>query len=123
MVKQYVNVDDAEGTKKLITMMYGGVEDITSDPTLPRTLDTKCEECGHFEAVFFQARSRPGIEPKPSGSRSFRRGKCCRRCGRLHDSLCVRIGTRALGERVDATLFCLHRLPAPVDRPLGEESR
>ena len=88
MVKQYVNVDDAEGTKKLITMMYGGVEDITSDPTLPRTLDTKCEECGHFEAVFFQARS-PASNPNPVGadhsdaaSAAGGAGDCVTRCAR-----------------------------------------
>lgn len=49
-------LSDAEGTKKLIQQMYGGVEDITSDPTLPATSETKCEKCGHFEAVFFQVR-------------------------------------------------------------------
>ncbi|KAJ1255337.1 hypothetical protein BS78_K263600 [Paspalum vaginatum] len=33
-------------------------EDITSDPTLPRTKSVRCAACGHGEAVFYQATGR-----------------------------------------------------------------
>eukprot|EP01112_Ceratiomyxa_fruticulosa_P024101 TRINITY_DN958_c0_g1_i2.p1 TRINITY_DN958_c0_g1~~TRINITY_DN958_c0_g1_i2.p1 ORF type:complete len:192 (-),score=37.65 TRINITY_DN958_c0_g1_i2:339-872(-) len=33
------------------------VQDVSSDPTLPRTKSTRCQRCGHREAVFFQAAS------------------------------------------------------------------
>lgn len=32
------------------------VQDLASDPTLPRTKDARCPKCGHGEAVFFQVR-------------------------------------------------------------------
>ncbi|GJN08032.1 hypothetical protein PR202_ga25917 [Eleusine coracana subsp. coracana] len=31
------------------------LHDVASDPTLPRTKTVRCSECGHGEAVFFQA--------------------------------------------------------------------
>eukprot|EP00898_Chlorokybus_atmophyticus_P004640 jgi/Chlat1/5177/Chrsp33S05164 len=34
------------------------LQDVSADPTLPRTKDVKCVKCGHREAVFFQATSR-----------------------------------------------------------------
>ncbi|TVU29421.1 hypothetical protein EJB05_20986 [Eragrostis curvula] len=33
-------------------------DDVTSDPTLPRTKSVHCAACGHGEAVFFQATAR-----------------------------------------------------------------
>jgi len=32
------------------------LQDIASDPTLPRTKNVRCANCQHGEAVFFQAR-------------------------------------------------------------------
>mmetsp|Transcript_22698 Transcript_22698/g.72736 ORF Transcript_22698/g.72736 Transcript_22698/m.72736 type:complete len:92 (+) Transcript_22698:318-593(+) len=32
-------------------------KDLARDPTLPRTFDTRCEECKGKEAVFFMSRS------------------------------------------------------------------
>jgi|EP01047_Picozoa_sp_COSAG01_P051203 DNA-directed RNA polymerase II subunit RPB9 len=37
-------------------------DDIISDPTLPRSRDVTCSECGHFEAVFFQLQGMPDRE-------------------------------------------------------------
>ncbi|KAH0459300.1 hypothetical protein IEQ34_012114 [Dendrobium chrysotoxum] len=34
------------------------LQDVTADPTLPRTKSVKCHVCGHPEAVFFQAAAR-----------------------------------------------------------------
>ncbi|OAY80661.1 DNA-directed RNA polymerases II, IV and V subunit 9B, partial [Ananas comosus] len=34
------------------------LEDVASDPTLPRTKSVRCATCGHGEAVFFQATTR-----------------------------------------------------------------
>eukprot|EP01018_Ginkgo_biloba_P003900 Gb_33871 [translate_table: standard] len=34
------------------------LEDVTSDPTLPRTKSVRCAVCNHGEAVFFQADGR-----------------------------------------------------------------
>lgn len=34
------------------------VSDVIHDPTLPRTKDHPCPNCGHKEAVFFQGQSR-----------------------------------------------------------------
>ncbi|KAL5210163.1 hypothetical protein ABZP36_005786 [Zizania latifolia] len=34
------------------------LQDVTSDPTLPRTKSVRCAACGHGEAVFFQATAR-----------------------------------------------------------------
>uniref|UniRef100_A0A0D9XV56 DNA-directed RNA polymerase subunit n=1 Tax=Leersia perrieri TaxID=77586 RepID=A0A0D9XV56_9ORYZ len=34
------------------------LEDVASDPTLPRTNSVRCAACGHGEAVFFQAAAR-----------------------------------------------------------------
>ncbi|KAK1653758.1 hypothetical protein QYE76_071564 [Lolium multiflorum] len=34
------------------------LQDVTSDPTLPRTKYVRCAACGHGESVFFQAASR-----------------------------------------------------------------
>uniref|UniRef100_A0A453JA95 TFIIS-type domain-containing protein n=1 Tax=Aegilops tauschii subsp. strangulata TaxID=200361 RepID=A0A453JA95_AEGTS len=34
------------------------LQDVASDPTLPRTKDVRCAACGHGEAVFFQATAR-----------------------------------------------------------------
>ncbi|KAK9115917.1 hypothetical protein Sjap_014864 [Stephania japonica] len=34
------------------------LQDVTSDPTLPRTKSVRCAKCNHGEAVFFQATSR-----------------------------------------------------------------
>ncbi|OAY73342.1 DNA-directed RNA polymerases II, IV and V subunit 9A-like [Ananas comosus] len=34
------------------------LQDVASDPTLPRTKTVRCAACGHPEAVFFQAPSR-----------------------------------------------------------------
>ena len=31
------------------------LQDVTADPTLPRTRDVTCAKCGHNEAVFFSA--------------------------------------------------------------------
>ncbi|KAM7257961.1 hypothetical protein ACFE04_013702 [Oxalis oulophora] len=31
------------------------LQDVTSDPTLPRTKTVRCQRCDHGEAVFFQA--------------------------------------------------------------------
>lgn len=30
------------------------IYDVKQDPTLPRTFETPCKECGHREAVYFQ---------------------------------------------------------------------
>ncbi|KAG0564369.1 hypothetical protein M758_8G100700 [Ceratodon purpureus] len=35
------------------------LQDIASDPTLPRTKNVRCANCQHGEAVFFQVRLRP----------------------------------------------------------------
>ena len=56
MKKAVVKIDDTEALQKLIFQAYGAAEDIISDKTLPRSRDVKCEECGHEEACFFQAR-------------------------------------------------------------------
>uniref|UniRef100_A0ACD5WQV6 Uncharacterized protein n=1 Tax=Avena sativa TaxID=4498 RepID=A0ACD5WQV6_AVESA len=34
------------------------LQDVASDPTLPRTKEARCAACGHGEAVFFQATAR-----------------------------------------------------------------
>lgn len=34
------------------------LQDVASDPTLPRTKTVRCAACGHGEAVFFQATAR-----------------------------------------------------------------
>lgn len=34
------------------------IGDVIADPTLPRTEDHPCPECGHREAVFFQSQSK-----------------------------------------------------------------
>eukprot|EP00897_Mesotaenium_endlicherianum_P000700 jgi/Mesen1/10630/ME000894S10206 len=34
------------------------LQDVTADPTLPRTKAVRCAKCQHGEAVFFQATSR-----------------------------------------------------------------
>jgi hypothetical protein len=34
------------------------LQDVASDPTLPRTKTVRCAECGHGEAVFFQVKHR-----------------------------------------------------------------
>ncbi|ONM18859.1 DNA-directed RNA polymerase subunit [Zea mays] len=34
------------------------LQDVASDPTLPRTKTVRCNLCGHGEAVFFQAAAR-----------------------------------------------------------------
>ncbi|CAG2112945.1 unnamed protein product [Medioppia subpectinata] len=34
------------------------VSDVIHDPTLPRTREHPCPQCGHKEAVFFQGQSR-----------------------------------------------------------------
>ncbi|CAD6264247.1 unnamed protein product [Miscanthus lutarioriparius] len=34
------------------------LQDVASDPTLPRTKTVRCNVCGHGEAVFFQAMAR-----------------------------------------------------------------
>ncbi|XP_037491751.1 DNA-directed RNA polymerases II, IV and V subunit 9A [Jatropha curcas] len=34
------------------------LQDVASDPTLPRTKSVRCSACGHGEAVFLQATSR-----------------------------------------------------------------
>ena len=34
------------------------IGDVIADPTLPRTEDHPCPQCGHKEAVFFQSQSR-----------------------------------------------------------------
>ncbi|CAN6227562.1 unnamed protein product [Urochloa humidicola] len=34
------------------------LQDVASDPTLPRTKTVRCALCGHGEAVFFQATAR-----------------------------------------------------------------
>ncbi|KAF0932793.1 hypothetical protein E2562_012129 [Oryza meyeriana var. granulata] len=34
------------------------LQDVASDPTLPRTKAVRCAACGHGEAVFFQATAR-----------------------------------------------------------------
>ena len=56
MKKAVVKIDDTAALQKLIFQAYGAAEDIISDKTLPRSRDVKCEECGHEEACFFQAR-------------------------------------------------------------------
>jgi hypothetical protein len=38
------------------------LNDVTADPTLPRTKGVKCGKCGHGEAVFFQSTSRQDTE-------------------------------------------------------------
>ena len=35
------------------------LEDVASDPTLPRTKSVRCSQCNHGEAVFFQVKSLP----------------------------------------------------------------
>ncbi|XP_003559043.1 DNA-directed RNA polymerases II, IV and V subunit 9A [Brachypodium distachyon] len=34
------------------------LQDVASDPTLPRTKSVRCTACGHGEAVYFQATAR-----------------------------------------------------------------
>ncbi|GER27645.1 DNA-directed RNA polymerase subunit [Striga asiatica] len=34
------------------------LQDVAADPTLPRTKSVQCANCGHGEAVFFQATAR-----------------------------------------------------------------
>ncbi|XP_057772839.1 DNA-directed RNA polymerases II, IV and V subunit 9A-like [Salvia miltiorrhiza] len=34
------------------------LQDVAADPTLPRTKSVRCANCGHGEAVFFQATAR-----------------------------------------------------------------
>ena len=34
------------------------IGDVIADPTLPRTEDHPCPECGHKEAVFFQSQAK-----------------------------------------------------------------
>ncbi|CAA2989153.1 DNA-directed RNA polymerases II, IV and V subunit 9A [Olea europaea subsp. europaea] len=34
------------------------LQDVAADPTLPRTKAVRCSNCGHGEAVFFQATAR-----------------------------------------------------------------
>ncbi|ELT91235.1 hypothetical protein CAPTEDRAFT_195976 [Capitella teleta] len=38
------------------------IADVVADPTLPRTGDHPCPQCGHKEAVFFQSQSRRAEE-------------------------------------------------------------
>jgi len=35
--------------------------DIPSDPSLPRTYNTRCTKCNNKEAVFFQVQKRDGV--------------------------------------------------------------
>lgn len=37
------------------------LQDVTADPTLPRTQEVTCTACGHNEAVFFSASSEQGM--------------------------------------------------------------
>lgn len=37
------------------------LQDVTADPTLPRTQEVTCPSCGHNEAVFFSASSEQGM--------------------------------------------------------------
>ncbi len=37
------------------------LQDVTADPTLPRTTDVTCPSCGHGEAVFFSSSSEQGM--------------------------------------------------------------
>jgi DNA-directed RNA polymerase II subunit RPB9 len=37
------------------------LQDISDDPTLPRTHDVRCPECGHTEAVFYSQSSEQGM--------------------------------------------------------------
>lgn len=37
-----------------VTELTQELQDVLSDPTLPRTKSVKCAMCGHPEAVFFQ---------------------------------------------------------------------
>ncbi|XP_078160582.1 DNA-directed RNA polymerases II, IV and V subunit 9A-like [Carex rostrata] len=41
-----------------VTELTQELQDVLSDPTLPRTKSVKCALCGHPEAVFFQATTR-----------------------------------------------------------------
>lgn len=37
------------------------LQDVRADPTLPRTRDVACPDCGHTEAVFFSQSSEQGM--------------------------------------------------------------
>lgn len=37
------------------------VQDVRSDPTLPRTRDVRCPACNHDEAVFFSTSTEEGM--------------------------------------------------------------
>jgi DNA-directed RNA polymerase II subunit RPB9 len=37
------------------------LQDVTADPTLPRTQEVTCPKCQHNEAVFFSASSEQGM--------------------------------------------------------------
>lgn len=37
------------------------LQDVRSDPTLPRTRDVRCPACGHDEAVFFSSSTEEGM--------------------------------------------------------------
>lgn len=37
------------------------MQDVRSDPTLPRTKDVRCPSCQHNEAVFFSAHTEEGM--------------------------------------------------------------
>ncbi len=43
---------------ELISELARIVPDVIHDPTLPRTKEHPCPQCGHKEAVFFQGQSR-----------------------------------------------------------------
>lgn len=37
------------------------LQDVRHDPTLPRTKDVQCPQCGHAEAVFFSSSTEEGM--------------------------------------------------------------
>jgi DNA-directed RNA polymerase II subunit RPB9 len=37
------------------------VQDVTADPTLPRTKDVRCPQCNHNEAVFVSQNTESGM--------------------------------------------------------------
>ena len=49
-LKEFIVVFPSE-----LTQIIG---DVIADPTLPRTEDHPCPECGHREAVFFQSQAK-----------------------------------------------------------------
>ncbi|RMZ88316.1 hypothetical protein DV736_g4455, partial [Chaetothyriales sp. CBS 134916] len=42
----------------VITATAGEIEDVASDPTLPRKMDIACPYCGNMETVYFQSQQR-----------------------------------------------------------------